>query len=177
MAKEYNITRSAGRCTACQAELAPQQEFVATVREVPAADDPDGQEQLAREDYCLACWAPLREKAAADRSILGIWQSHVPEPKEKKKTFVDDEVLVNFFERLEDAEEPAKIQFRFVLALILMRKKMLVYDGLESGEGDMPWLMHFRGSGKKCRVVDPHMDEDKIAEVSRQLGEVLEGDL
>ena len=86
-------------------------------------------------------------------------------------------MLINFFERLEDADDPAKVQFRFVLALILMRKKMLVYDGLKAGKGDQPWLMHFRGSGKKCRVVDPHMDEDKIAEVSQQLGEILEGDL
>jgi hypothetical protein len=174
MAKEYNITRTAGRCAACQNELQPQQEFAATVREAVADD---GEEQLVREDYCLACWEPLREKASADRSVLGIWQAHVPTPKEKKKTFVDDDVLVSFFERLDGADEPAKVQFRFVLALILMRKKMLVYDGLEPGQGDQPWLMHFRGSGKKCKVVDPHMDEDKIAEVSGRLGDVLEGDL
>lgn len=174
MAKEYNITRTAGRCAACETEMQPQQEFTAAVRE---AVDEDGEEQLLREDYCLGCWESRREQVSADRSVLGIWQSRVPAPKEKKKTFVDDEVLVSFFERLDGAEEPAKVQFRYVLALILMRKKVLIYDGLESGEGDRPWRMHFRGSGKTCVVVDPHMDEDKIAEVSRQLGDVLEGDL
>jgi len=174
MAKEYNITRAAGQCAACGSELQPQQEFTAAVRE---ADDDNADEPLVREDYCMSCWASRREQVTADRSVLGIWQSRVPAPKEKKKTFVNDEVLIGFFERLEGADEPAKVQFRFVLALILMRKKVLVYDGLERGEGDRPWRMHFRGSDKTCAVVDPHMDEDKIAEVSHQLGEVLEGDL
>ena len=174
MAKEYNITRTAGRCAACQQELAPQQEFVATVRQVAGPDDEDA---LVRQDYCLNCWEPAREATTADKSVFGIWHARVPTPKEKKKTFVDDELLVSFFDRLDDAAEPAKVQFRFVLALILMRKKLLTYDGIETGEGDQPWLVHFRGSGRKCKVADPHMDEDKIAQVSRQLGEVLEGDL
>jgi hypothetical protein len=174
MAKEYNITRTAGRCTACQQELAPQQEFMATVREVAGPDDED---ELVRQDYCLNCWEPVREATTADKSVFGIWHAHVPTPKEKKKTFVDDDLLVNFFDRLEGADEPAKVQFRFVLALILMRKKLLSYDGIQHGDGDQPWLMHFRGSGRKCKVTDPHMDEDKIAQVSRQLGEVLEGDI
>ena len=176
MAKEYNITRTAGQCVACEQELQPAQEIVATVRETEGTDEEE--QALVREDYCTACWESAREKTSADKAVLGIWHAHVPVPKEKKKTFVDDELLINFFERLEDADEPAKVQFRFVLALVLMRKKILIYDGLEPGKGDdRPWMMHFRGAGKKCKVVDPHMDEDKIADVSRQLGEVLEGDL
>jgi hypothetical protein len=174
MAKEYNITRTAGRCTVCRQELAPRQEFVATVREIAGQDDED---ELVRQDYCLDCWEPAREATTADKSVFGIWHARAATPKEKKKTFVDDELLVSFFDRLEGAAEPAKVQFRFVLALILMRKKLLTYDGIERGGGDQPWLMHFRGSGRKCKVADPHMDEDKIAEVSRQLGDVLEGDL
>ena len=174
MAKEYNITRTAGLCAACQQELQPRQEFVATVREATGDDD---EAELVRQDYCLNCWESIREQTTVDESVLGIWHARASAPKEKKKTFVDDELLVSFFDRLEDAQEPAKVQFRFVLALILMRKKLLAYDGIEPGGGSRPWLMHFRGSGRKCKVIDPHMDEDKVAEVSRQLGDVLEGDL
>ncbi len=174
MAKEYNITRTAGLCVACEQTLEPGQEFVATVRETQGEDD---ETQLVRQDYCLNCWEPAREQTTADKSVLGIWHAHASAPKEKKKTFVDDELLVSFFDRLQDADEPAKVQFRFVLALILMRKRRLAYDGLKPGDGNRPWLMHFRGSGRKCTVVDPQMDEDKVAEVSQQLGDVLEGDL
>ncbi len=174
MAKEYNITRTAGLCSACEQSLEPGQEFVATVRETVGDDD---ETELVRQDYCLACWEPAAEQTTADKAVLGIWHARATAPKEKKKTFVDDELLVSFFDRLEGADQPAKVQFRFVLALILMRKKLLAYDGVEPGDGERPWLMHFRGAGRKCKVIDPHMDEEKIAEVSRQLGDVLEGDL
>ncbi|GIW75246.1 MAG: hypothetical protein KatS3mg104_0309 [Phycisphaerae bacterium] len=50
------------------------------------------------------------------------WQSVMPQPGvEKKKPFVDDEVLCDLFDRLSETTEPTKRQFRFVLGLILMR--------------------------------------------------------
>ncbi len=59
-----------------------------------------------------------------------------------------------------------------------MRKKLLVYDRMERGEdGTETWEMHLRGNPQGHRVIDPKMDEDKIAEVSTQLGQILEGEL
>jgi len=169
MAKEYNITKTAGRCVVCEQEIAPGRELMATVREVD--------EELLREDYCLPCW----EKDPKDDSpeLLGLWKTRVPVAKEKKKLLVDDALLVNFFQRLEGVDAPARINFRFVLALVLMRKKLLVYDrGEKRDDGTEIWTMHIRGGNEtKYAVVDPHMDEDKIAEVSRQLGEIMEGEL
>ena len=174
MAKEYNITKTTGRCTACEKEMAPGEEFVATVRDAPAEAD----EQFLRRDVCLACWAAAGADAKDGPDVLGTWRGRVPAPKEKKKTFVDDELLMSFFERLDGAEEPARQAFRFVLALILMRKRLLVYDRSDPRpDGCEAWAMHFRGDGGACEVVDPHLDEEQIAEVSRQLGEILEGEL
>jgi len=173
MAKEYNITRATGRCAGCDKEMQPAEEFVATVREAPE----EAEEDFARADYCLACWQAAGEAAAAEPGVLGVWRSRVPAPREKKRTFVDDELLISFFERLEGTEEPAKRDFRFVLALILMRKKLLVYDRSEPADGHDVWTMHFRGADAKCSVIDPHMDEEQVSEVSRQLGDILEAEL
>jgi hypothetical protein len=213
MAKEYNITKTSGRCVACQREMTPGEEFVATIRETApaasraadaappkpaakaaaksaakaggksakaaaAAAPEEPEDQFAREDYCAACWAKADEQTRTSPSLFGVWHSRVPEPREKRRTFVDDELLVNFFERLEGAEEPAKVQFRFVLALILMRKRVLVYDRMDRlGDGQEVWAMHLKGSESHCQVVDPHLEEDRIAEVSQQLGSILEGEL
>lgn len=166
--KDYEISKTAGACCRCRKELAADEEFVATVT--------DAQKELQREDFCLACW---QEAQGQDQpQVLGHWQSRMRSPAEKKKLFVDDNLLINFFERLADAQEPSKINFRFVLALVLMRKKLLIYDGSEtSPEGQDLWTMRLRQTQQTYRVVDPHMDEDKIAEVSRHLGEILEADL
>ncbi len=169
MAKEYEIAKTSGRCSKCEKQLDPGVEFMATVREQD--------EQFSRVDFCMDCWA-TDESLAAAPGTFGVWRTRVPQPQEKKKLFVDNELLINFFERLSGAEEQVKINFRFVLALILMRKKLLVYDGAKkSGDGTEIWNMHFRGSEAKVEVIDPKMNEDQITEVSSHLGEILEGEL
>jgi len=146
--------------------MPPLEEFVATLRETD--------EDFVREDYCLPCWQESPREGAA---TVGVWRGHVPQPADKKRMFVDDEMLVNMFHRLEEAAEPAKINFRFVLALVLMRKKLLVYDRMESADGVEVWQMHFKGQPQPLRVTNPHLDEEKIAEVSGHLGEILQGEL
>lgn len=167
MAKEYNISKASGLCRKCGAQFKPGQEFVATLKET--ADD------FVREDYCPACGP---EGAAASPEIMGVWRSRVPQPQEKKKLFVDNELLMNFFQRLDGAEEPAKVGFRYVLALVLMRKKLLVYDGRDMlPDGRECWKMHFKADDQVHRVIDPKMDEAKIVQISQHLGEILEGEL
>lgn len=174
MAKEYNITKTVGRCSGCDEQMQPGQEFVATVREV----EQDDEVQFVRQDFCPGCWGAAGGDGQEAPEVFGIWRSRVPQPKERRKTFVDNEILMDFFRRLDGADEPARVQFRFVLALILMRKKLLIYDRSAAGDdGADVWAMHFRGQDQSCRVVDPHLDEDKIAEVSQQLGDILEGEL
>ena len=168
MAKEYSISKTVGRCSVCMQELQPGEQFVATVREA--------QDELQREDFCAACWQAGPKDDAP--GLLGVWRPRISQPNEKKKLFVDDDLLMAFFERLDGAEEPAKVSFRFVLALVLMRKKLLVYDNeAKAADGSDVWITHFKGDDRKHNVIDPHMDEDKIAGVSRQLGEILEGEL
>lgn len=172
MSKQYDISRTIGQCQACEKPLEPGEEFFAIVVEGDQAKD---EGELLRRDFCIECW----EKRQDDQSaLLALWRTRVPQPQEKKKLFVDDELLKDFFTRLDGADDEAKITFRFVLALVLMRKKLLVYDRAETdADGQETWSMHFKGSEDKHLVIDPQMDEDKIADVSRQLGAIMEGEL
>lgn len=172
MAIELNIAKMSGRCDACQAELLPGEEVVATLTE--------GKEQFVRADLCLKCWQERygRDAARADQEFLCLWRRRVPEPKETKKLFIDNELLVNFFERLAGAEEPARINFRFVLALVLMRKKLLTYGRSDTTDDGLEvWKMQLKHTGEVHEVINPQMDEEKIEDVSRQLGQILEGEL
>jgi hypothetical protein len=164
MGKDYDIGRPAGRCAECGKELSAGEEYMAAVREAEAGFD--------RRDVCLSCWGAWEREEAG---VYGVWRARVPRADEKKRQFVDDEVIIDFFERLEGTEEPAKLSFRFVLALVLMRKKLLVYDRTRAeADGREVWLMHLRGQQRQREVVDPHMDDEKIADVSRQLNQIME---
>jgi hypothetical protein len=101
----------------------------------------------------------------------------VPEPTEKKKLLVDDEVLLEFFERLGEASERVKINFRFVLALILMRKRILKYQQTQLRDGQEIWIMGQVREQTKHEVLNPRLDDAQIEEVSEQLSAILRSEL
>jgi hypothetical protein len=95
----------------------------------------------------------------------------------KKKLFVDDEVLCTLFERLADTTEENKLHFRFVLGLILMRKRLLVYEKTErQGDADA-WIVRFKGKDEKLSMIDPRLSEEQVKAVSSQLGEIMNEEL
>jgi hypothetical protein len=87
--------------------------------------------------------------------------------------FVDDAILTELFERLGDATEEPKLNFRFVLGLILMRKRIVTYEGTQVVDGKEVWSMKLRGRDTPLELVNPHLGEEQVAEVSRQLTEIL----
>ena len=125
-----------------------------------------------RVDVALEHW-----DAFDKTSLLGFWKTHLPKSAEKKKLFVDDEVLCGLFERLSDASEPAKLNFRFVLGLILMRKRMLVYESTRVEAGGEIWSVRFKGREDLLDLLNPRLDEQQVMEVSQQLGEILNEEL
>ncbi len=163
MAREYDIAKASGLCTACERELAVEEEFVVALF--------DTAEGFRREDFCKPCWEGRPEEAA---KAFSIWQSRVPRPDEPKKPVVNNNVLIEFFEKLDGQDVPARINFRFVLALMLMRKKLLIYDGSGEEEGHEIWTMHFRKEQSPVKVIRPELDEEQIAEVGSQLGALFE---
>ena len=94
--------------------------------------------------------------------------------------------------RLDGEQDPQKQAFRYVLALLLMRKKLVRYDGLHQSEdgadqNQTVWKLtpkkdvtkgHFgKWDDSQLLVVDPGLDESSIGQVTEQLGEILDGDL
>jgi hypothetical protein len=98
-------------------------------------------------------------------------------PTAKKNVFVDDDVLCDLFGRLAEAEGAAKLNFRFVLGLILMRKRRIVYESTRQDAGREIWTVRFKGREENMDLVNPRLDEQQVGEVSSQLGEILNGDL
>jgi hypothetical protein len=160
----YAVSRAQSKCHGCAREIGPGEKLMAGLRETPAL--------LERLDICPACWEKF------DRAgLIGFWQTTMPQPTAKKPMFIDDQVLCELFERLGDATEPAKVNFRFVLGLILMRKRYLVYESTRTEGGKDIWSVRFKGREDKLDLLDPRLSEQQVGEVSTQLGEILNGDL
>jgi hypothetical protein len=161
----YSLARALGKCAGCGRDIAPGEKFIAAVRETAAG--------LERIDIGGECSEQF------DRAtFLAFWQSTLPAAAATRpKVFVDDSVLCELFERLGDAgDEPAKLNFRFVLGLILMRKRLVSYESSHIEAGKEFWTVKLKGREQPIDVLNPRLDEEQIAAVSAQLGQILNGE-
>jgi hypothetical protein len=87
-------------------------------------------------------------------------------------------MLLDLFERLGADERPHRVRFRFVLMLLLLRKKLLRIVETTSEGGVEYWRVLPKGAAEgeaPVSVVNPKLDERAACEISEQLGEVLDG--
>ena len=160
---EWDINKPLGQCFGTGVKIEPGEEYFGALVKT--------EEGLQRRDFCADYWQ--REKP----EVFCYWKTKLPQPGQKKQLFVDDQMLMAFFERLEKETEPEKLNFRFVLALILMRKRILKYDDTRMDDGREIWRLRIVGDRHIAEVVNPHLDEEQVEELSSQIGEILQADL
>ena len=159
---DYDIAHQTGMCAGTRRPLKPGEQFYAVLFETP-----DGFE---RRDYSAEAWQSPPE------NYFSYWKSRVPQKQEEKRLLVNNDVMVDLMLRLADREEEVKQHFRFVLSLILMRKRLLKYEQTVHEEGVEYWHMRLTRDQSMHAIVNPRMTDDQIAAVSAELGAILHGD-
>lgn len=194
----YDIQRPTGVCAATGRELVAEETVYTALVDPPADDRSEEQRKvndkgelpMLRIDVSSEAW---EESDFRPPYLFGYWRTIVPEPNEKKKLLVGDAAIQELMLSMEDATETKQLAFRYVLTLILLRKKLLRHDGIDRREQeDGPVQDYWQFTPKvdiakghfgkwneegSFEVLDPHITEDEIAGVTEQLGQVLELDL
>ena len=169
---DYQVSRPTGLCAATGRPLEPGATCVACLCE---REEDDGFDRL---DFSLAAW----EEGVRPQRLFSFWKTTVSPPQAKPGLLVDNEVLMDLFHRLAGDERPQRLAFRFVLALILMRKKLLKFAGRQAGDEGRTerWLMRRPGQGPNeppVEVANPHLSDEDVRTLTGQLGEILQGEL
>ncbi len=167
MERDYKIDASTHRCHKCQHVFAVGEEYFAAVTETQEED------RLARHDFCPACWGP---DAAA---YFSYWKTRVPEPAatvDRGPRLVNMGRLMQLFEHLAESADVQAQRFRYVLALVLMRKrrlKILESRRLPGGAGEELTLRE-PGTQRQHVVACPNVTEEEIRSVADRLREILD---
>lgn len=126
-------------------------------------------EEVAREDVCLACW-----KTQVSRGDLFWWRTRHEEGK-KRGIALNLEALEALFTRLEGQAAGALAELRYVLCLVLMRKRKLKIERVErDAEGEALIVSRPRRSDL-YRVAVFDFSPEKVDELRSRLQEVFEG--
>ncbi len=164
----YQVARSTGRCESTGETLNPGDACIAAL-----CDEPEG-EGFVRLDYSIAAW----DGGARPDSLFSFWRTTIPEPKTRVRVLVEDDVLLDLLDRLEGDEQPRRRAFRFVIALVLLRKRLVKFDRREETPEGVIWHLSGRGATPATwDVLDPELGDDDIVDLHEQLGEVLQGEL
>ncbi|MCZ6682659.1 MAG: hypothetical protein O7F76_00875 [Planctomycetota bacterium] len=158
---DFEISRPAGKCSLSGRGFNEGEAFYTVLVETASG--------FERRDVAEECWTGPPENAVCH------FKARVPKKTERRKVFVDDEVLVEFFLRLGGTEEPLKQRFRFVLALMLMRKRLLKYEQTLRAEGAEVWRMRLTKDKSVHEVRNPELNEVQIQELSAELSTILAG--
>ncbi len=192
----WNVGRAAKQCAACQTDLTPGAACWAALVGWPTGDKserskgdrPVEHPPYERLDFCTTCWE-AGKRPLPPAELFSWWRTQIVTGEKKANPFVDDSVLLDIFNRLTDRTEVLDIRLRFVLALLLMRKRLLRYEGLAELSASQKeqfahfttppevWRMQQRGQEPETLVLNPHLTTDQISEVSQQLSGILAEEL
>lgn len=194
MPEEYRIGKRASGCAGCNREFRRGEEHYSVLAQeppaggaaaegggpAPEAPAPGAEPPAAaalpyrRLDFCLACWRP--EKAA---EYFSCWKTAVPdEPADADAPLarrIDAETVYEIFRRLEGQTDPDKLRFRFILGLILMRRKRLRFAGVAAGAHGEHLVLEDRGENVVHKVLDPGLAEEEIDSLRGEVDRLLRG--
>ncbi len=156
---EWKLPPRAETCAACGRAFEDGQTIQACIYSTP--------EGFARSDLCPDC--PLPE----DREPLGVWRTRFRLPEKEPRPRFDRSGLLELLARSADASDPQSQKFRFVLALLLWRKKALRLTGTTRADGVECWHFVEPRTDQSYDIPRPELTEDDLARLSAQLEALL----
>jgi hypothetical protein len=159
MSPYQQIQGPAKVCAATGEPIAPGDRYYSVLVE--------GADGFERRDYAASAWPGPPPGAVAH------WLGRVPAQEPKRRLTINDEVLADCLARLEGATEPAKVNFRYVVALLLMRRKRLRFEDLAREPGGDVMVLRDAKGGTTYRVTDPRLGEAELAAVQDEVFRVL----
>ncbi len=156
---EYQIQPSTRRCTVTGRELQPGEKVFSVLL------DEGG--KFIRKDFSAEAWQGPPPHA------FSFWVGRVSSGDGKRRPPIDDDLLLDCFQRLEGQIETEKVNFRFVLALLLMRRRRLKFEESRTEDGQEVLFLRCNKTGDHHRVVNPNLSEVEMASVQQDVFQAL----
>ncbi len=158
--KRFDVGAPARRCCKTGRELKPGEIYYAALVRT--------ENGLERFDYAPEAWQGPPEGA------IGFWRGRVPAPRHARFRILDDETAMEGFLSLEADQRPRARTLRYILALHLMRRRLLRLVRIETrGDEDYIRVRSTRERKAEWLVWCPALTEEEIRDLEANLAEML----
>jgi hypothetical protein len=156
---DYEIQRCSRRCSVTDRELKTGETCYSAI--LPAGGD------VVRRDYSAEAWQGPPDDA------IGWWQATVVDPSDGRLHWAPNDVMLHYFERLLD--DPAALDSRYVLALLLVRRRIARLERTEAAADGSPQLVLYCPRNEaEYRVAEVSVAPERAAAIQQQLAELLQ---
>ena len=156
---DFEIQRCTRHCAATGRELLPGETFYSVLIEKGSS--------VERHDYSQEAWT----EPPAD--AIGWWKTQLPDPKTQRKQWAPNDVMLRLFDEL--AEQPEQQDVRYVLALLLVRRRVMRMEEAEPDEqAEEVMVLYCPRRDETYRVPVVLPDAERAEEIQRQIGQLLE---
>jgi hypothetical protein len=156
---EYQIQPNSRRCAATGRELQPGERFFSALVEE--------ERHFVRKDYAVEAWH------GPPAGAFGFWTGRVTTGTDKVKPRFDDDLLEECFGRLENQTESSRVNFRYVVALLLMRRRRFRYESSKHENGVEKMMLKCLRTSQTHEVINPQLRDDEMAQVQDEVFNVL----
>ncbi len=157
---EWKINRSSRRCIICDKEFCEEEEYYSALF--------DERNVFIRKDFCDLCWNKEREA-----SLFSFWKTKMPKKDKPTERFINIEILLGMFIRLEGNNEIYQKNLRYVLALYLIRKKIFKLKSLKRQNGEEIITLSYPKEDREFTVFNPNLKENEIEAITSEMGQLL----
>jgi len=166
----WNIKGRSPFCSITERKFEDGESFYAAI-----FDAPEGEEGFVRRDFSIEAWKD-HEKQSDAAKPFSFWKSTYEAPvREEKEESVRKEDAESLLRRLVEEDEAHTENARFILAVMLERKKILKQtDSQRIGETKLLIYEH-RKTGDVLIIADPQIPLDQVENVQEEVADLLAG--
>ncbi len=155
----FDFRRSSRKCSKSDRVIQPGEEFYSALIDTAG--------ETERLDFCCEAWESPPE------NCIGWWKSKVPELGKGKVYWAPRDVLLSYFEHLQ--EQPDQADTTYVMALLLIQKKILTLEDPDEEHANLLQLKNRQEkSSSTVEIVD--VTPERIGEIQAELEERLFSD-
>lgn len=160
---EYKVGRRATECAATNQPFAEGQDVVSAIF--------DGEDGFERRDYDAVAFA---DSSGGVEEPYSFWRARIPVAQEEQHR-LDFDLALEFFARLVRDDEPEHMGLRFVLALLLGRKRRVKLKGFSKRDGTEYLNCVIRGDeeDEELSLEVPKLDEEGRSSLQSDLNRLF----
>jgi hypothetical protein len=163
---EWNIQSRAHACQACGRSFSDKQHYHTALFDVKS--------EIQRLDLCEPCWKGEGDGARDRKGFVSHWQGVYEAPPSAPPEAIQKENAESLLRKLIELDDARYAAARFILAVMLERKRILKVKEQVQREGGRVFLYEQSKTGDLFTIPDPNLQLNQLEAVQREVAQLLE---